>query len=105
MAGSRQYGLRQYAVEGPDVDFLNATEVAAYLSINRQGLYRLIRQGRFPRPELIAGKPRWTGADLASYLKHANRWYPGPFKEPSEEDGDEKKQARRKKTSGDEVSP
>jgi predicted DNA-binding transcriptional regulator AlpA len=68
---------RQYTIDGPDDDLLPLAGVLAYLRVGRTAIYELIRQGRFPRPQRIAGKLRWTGRDVACYREIADRLRPG----------------------------
>ena len=48
---------------------LKAREVCEMLGISRATLYRMIRQGKFPRPvKLSADSSRWPSQEVEDYM-------------------------------------
>lgn len=55
---------KQRLVDGPELDVLERTEVAAYLRLSPRTVQRLIEAGEFPRPIMNSeGVPVWDWTD------------------------------------------
>ena len=51
------------------------------MGCSKAQLYKLIRDGKFPRPRPVSSGGRWTEEDWSAYLLLAGRWQPGAFRE------------------------
>ena len=81
-------------MDGPDQDYLELHEVAAYLRMGVKTLRRLVQAGDFPHPvELSPGVRVWSwrdvlywtlGAELRPRLRAARRKKPASPPQPSE---------------------
>jgi predicted DNA-binding transcriptional regulator AlpA len=76
----------------PDPEKVYSLEAvcALFHLADRSAYYRLVREGKFPRPRKIAGKWGYTRSEIDAYLLLAGRWEPGPFEaEPPKRDADD----------------
>lgn len=60
---------RQRLVDGPDKDYLDADEVAAYLHFSADTLRRLVKKGLFPKPLEMSDQTRlWFWKDVLFWM-------------------------------------
>jgi predicted DNA-binding transcriptional regulator AlpA len=60
---------RQRLVDGPDKDYLDEDEVAAYLHFSAATLRRLVKAGRFPKPLEMSDQTRvWSWKDVLFWM-------------------------------------
>ena len=63
---------------------LSLADVQTRLGCDRSTLYKLIREGRFPRPRRIGRQWKYMEKDWEAYVLLAEHWFPGPFGERKE---------------------
>ena len=52
----------------PKIELLTKKQVAAAMKVHIDTVYRMVKQGRFPPPAVIGGRPRWRVDDVQNYV-------------------------------------
>jgi len=51
--------------------YISAKDVAELLSVHRVTVWRMVKDGRLPKPKDVAGLKRWSAIDLRTALNAA----------------------------------